>query len=62
MSIKGTAINVAAALVAASASVLAFAQAPAGTPPRRPSPEVEALNPPVPADLVLAEDRRVPAE
>ena len=32
-------------------------------PPRRASsPELEALNPPVPADLVLAEERRVPAE
>ncbi len=47
-----------AALVAACASPIAFAQQPA----RAPSPELEALNPPVPADLVLSDDRRVPAE
>ena len=63
MSIKGTAIRIAAALVAASASAIALAQAPAGAPPpRASSPELEALNPPVPADLVLSEERRVPAE
>jgi len=63
MSIKGTAIRIAAALIAASASAIALAQAPAGTaPPRALSPELEALNPPVPADLELSEDRRVPAE
>ena len=63
MSIKDTAIRVAAALIAASAPAIALAQAPAGAPPPRAlSPELEALNPPVPADLVLSEDRRVPAE
>jgi hypothetical protein len=63
MSIKGAAIRTAAALVAASACAIALAQAPAGAPPRRASsPELEALNPPVPADLVLSEERRVPAE
>jgi hypothetical protein len=61
MSIKGTALQTAMALVFASASTLAFAQAPARTSARL-SPELEALNPPVPADLVLSEDRRVPAE
>ena len=63
MSIKGTTIQLVAALVAVSASAAALAQAPAGGSPRRASsPELEALNPPVPADLVLAEERRVPAE
>jgi hypothetical protein len=55
---RGTAIQVAAALILASAPAITFAQAPA----RALSPELEALNPPVPADLVLSEDRRVPAE
>jgi hypothetical protein len=59
---KRTAIRTAAALVAASMGTTALAQAPAASPARKPSPEVEALNPPVPADLVLSEDRRVPAE
>jgi hypothetical protein len=62
MSIKGTAIHTAAALVAAFAPAIALAQAPAGAPRRAPSPEIEALNPPVPADIVLSEERRVPAE
>ena len=53
--------QVAAALVLAHASAIALAQAPAGA-PRRPSPEVEALNPPVPPGLVVPEERRVPAE
>jgi hypothetical protein len=56
-------VQLAAALAAASVSAIALAQAPAGAPPpRAPSPEVEALNPPVPADLVLSAERRVPAE
>jgi hypothetical protein len=63
MSIKRTVIQIAAALAAASASAIALAQARAGAPAPRPSsPELEALNPPVPADLVLSEERRVPAE
>lgn len=57
MSIKHTAIRAAAALVAAYAPVMASAQAP-----RALSPELAALNPPVPADLVLTEDRKTPAE
>jgi hypothetical protein len=61
MSIRGTATRTVVALVAASIPV-ALAQAPAGAPPRALSPELEALNPPVPADLVLSEERRVPAE
>ena len=52
-------IRTVAALVAALATSLAFSQ---GAPPRASTPELEALNPPVPADLVLTEDRRVPAE
>jgi hypothetical protein len=58
MHLKNAAFGAAAALLAASAPLLALAQAP----PRALSPELEALNPPVPADLVLTEDRRVPAE
>jgi hypothetical protein len=61
MSIKSTAIRTAAALVAASAPAIAPAQQ--GDAPERPvSVELQALNPPVPDDLVLAEERRVPAE
>jgi hypothetical protein len=56
------AIQTAAAILAAAAPALALAQAPAGAPARALSPELEALNPPVPADLVLSEDRRVPTE
>jgi len=52
-------IRTVAALVAALTTSLAFSQ---GAPPRASTPELEALNPPVPADLVLTEDRRVPAE
>ena len=63
MFIKRTTIQIAAALAAASACGMALAQERAGAPPPRPSsPELEALNPPVPADLVLSEERRVPAE
>ena len=61
MPLRVSAIQAAAVLLAACAPALVFAQAPVGS-PRRPSPEVEALNPPVPADLVVAEERRVPAE
>jgi hypothetical protein len=59
MLIERAVIRTVAALVAASATSLAFSQ---GAPPRASTPELEALNPPVPADLVLSEDRRVPAE
>jgi len=59
MHIERAVIRTVAALVAASATSLAF---PQGAPPRASTPELEALNPPVPADLVLSEDRRVPAE
>jgi hypothetical protein len=62
MSIKVAAVRSAAVLVAVCASPIAFGQGPASAPPRASSPELEALNPPVPADLVLSEDRRVPAE
>jgi hypothetical protein len=59
MVVKPIALRIAVLLAAAHAPALA--QAPAGA-PRALSPELEALNPPVPADLVLTEDRRVPAE
>jgi hypothetical protein len=59
MLIERAVIRTAAALVAALATSLAFSQ---GAPPRASTPELEALNPPVPADLVLSEDRRIPAE
>jgi hypothetical protein len=59
MSIKGTAIQTAAALVLASAPAIALAQS---TSSRGLSPELEALNPPVPEDIVLSEERRTPAE
>jgi hypothetical protein len=63
MSIKGTATRTAAALIATAASAIALAQAPAGAPPPRAlSPELEALNPPVPANIEVADERRVPAE
>jgi hypothetical protein len=63
MSNRSTAIQIAAALAVASAPMTALAQAPAsGVPPRALSPELEALNPPVPADIELSEERRVPAE
>ena len=52
-------IRTVAALVAASATSLAFSQA---APPRALTPELEALNPPVPANLVLSDERRAPAE
>ncbi len=51
------------AAILAGTSVTAFAQPPAAGGTRRAlSPELEALNPPVPADIVLAEERRRPAE
>jgi hypothetical protein len=54
---------IAAAVACPAPIATAFAQARAGAAtPRASSPELEALNPPVPADLVLSEDRRVPAE
>ena len=62
MSTKSAVIRAAATLVAASAPALALAQVSAGATPRASSPELEALNPPVPPDLVLSEERRVPAE
>ena len=50
-------------LCAAGAPALALAQAPAGAQaPRALTPELEALNPPVPADLELSVQRRIPAE
>jgi hypothetical protein len=46
-----------------AAPAIALAQGPLGGGSERPvSVELEALNPPVPDDLVLAEERRVPAE
>ena len=59
MFIERAVIRTVAALVAASAISHAFPQA---APPRASTPELEALNPPVPADLVLSEERRAPAE
>lgn len=59
----GVTIRIAAAFIVASVATIALAQTPPGAPPpRRLTPELEALNPPVPADLVLAQERRVPAE
>jgi hypothetical protein len=63
MSIDSTAIVAAVALAVGAAPATALAQAPSGDTPERPlSVELQALNPPVPDDLVLAEERRVPAE
>src|SRR5688572_15975388 len=59
MSIETTVIRLAVLFVAAAGPTSAFAQA---APPRASSPELEALNPPVPAGLILSEERRVPAE
>src|SRR5512147_211648 len=53
--------ELAVGLFAAGTCAAALAQAPA-PPARRPSPEVESLNPPVPADIVLAAECLVPAE
>ena len=62
MSIKNKAIQSAAALVLACVPAIALTQAPASAPRRALTPELEALNPPVPPDLELSEERRVPAE
>lgn len=62
MSGTATTSTFVAAFAAAAISTMASAQAPGGGPQRALSPELEALNPPVPDDLVLSEDRRVPAE
>jgi hypothetical protein len=59
MFIDRAVIRTVAALVAASATPLAYSQAAS---PRALTPELEALNPPVPADLVLSDERRAPAE
>jgi hypothetical protein len=60
---KRAPLRIAAALLAASSTALALAQAPAGVaPPRALTPELEALNPPVPADIELSAERRVAAE
>jgi hypothetical protein len=59
MFIERAVIRTVAALVAASATSLAVSQ---DAPPRALTPELEALNPPVPANLVLSEARRTPAE
>ncbi len=59
MSNSRAATRVTAAILAALAPALTLAQPSA---PRASSPELEALNPPVPADVVLAEERRTPAE
>ena len=54
---------IAVAVVIAAAPLIALAQEPSGGAGERPlSVELQALNPPVPDDLVLAEERRVPAE
>jgi hypothetical protein len=63
MSIKNPKLRAAAALVLSAAPVIVLAQGPASNGSERPiSVELQALNPPVPDDLVLAEERRVPAE
>src|SRR5690606_11631803 len=58
MSVQGNAVQFAAALVTALAPALVLAQASDDAPPRRLSRELEALNPPVPDDLVVPEERR----
>jgi hypothetical protein len=63
MSIRRKGIRAAAVLVATSAPCIALAQSTGSASSQPPlSRELQALNPPVPADLVLAEERRVPAE
>ena len=63
MFVKELTIRFAVAVVAASSGSIALAQAPTDARPAAAlTPELEALNPPVPADLELTEDRRVPAE
>jgi hypothetical protein len=62
MSSKRAALHTAAALVLASAPAFVLAQAPAASARRNLSPELEALNPPVRADIELTAERRIPAE
>jgi hypothetical protein len=62
MSIGMISIRAASALLIAVAPVYAMAQAEGGGSEPPVSVEIEALNPPVPEDLVLDEERRVPAE
>jgi hypothetical protein len=63
MSRRTKRVPVLAVLVAGATPLIAFAQTPgAAAPARRPSPEIEALNPPVPADMKLSAERSVPAE
>jgi hypothetical protein len=61
MHIELAAARIAATLTSLCALATATAQAPVAA-PRASTPELEALNPPVPADLVLSQERRVPAE
>lgn len=63
MAINTPTIRMATALIVAAAPAIALAQGPSGGASARPvSVELQALNPPVPDDLVLDEARRVPAE
>jgi hypothetical protein len=63
MSIKPIAFGAAVTVIAALAPSVASAQSAAGGEPARTlSVELEALNPPIPEDMVLSEERRVPAE
>jgi hypothetical protein len=59
---RRSALRLVAGLAAAFAPVALLGQAPTSGAPRALSPELEALNPPVPAGLELSESRRVPAE
>ena len=60
MLVKARALPLVVAVATALPAATALGQAPAA--PRASTPELEALDPPVPADLVLTGDRRVPAE
>jgi hypothetical protein len=63
MDVKRAALRATAALGALSSPLVVLAQAPTAPAPSRPiSRELEALNPPVPADIKVSEERRVPAE
>ena len=63
MSIINSSIWRIAAIAIAAAPATVIAQGSAGGAAERPiSVELQALNPPVPEDLVLADDRRIPAE